>query len=76
MPSSLLLSLCTHTQRGHVHGPKCKCRTEHTNLTVETACDHRELLEVGKSAPFRRDSTGELALVGVAGVVAKVEILE
>ena len=46
----------------------------HTNRTVETACDHLEHLEVGKSAPFRRDPTGEL--VGVAGVFAKVEHLE
>ena len=45
-----------------------------TNRTVETTCDHLELLEVGKSAPFRRDSTGEL--VGVARTVAKVEHLE
>ena len=46
----------------------------HTNLTVETACDRPELLEVGKSAPFRRDSTGEL--VGVANISAKGEHLE
>ena len=47
---------------------------EHTNLTVETACDHLELLEIGKGAPLRRDSTGEL--VGVLIGVAKVEHLE
>ena len=47
---------------------------EHTNLTAETACDHLELLEIGKGAPLRRDSTGEL--VGVAVVFAKVEHLE
>ena len=46
----------------------------HTNRTVETTCDHLELLEVGQSAPFRRDPSGEL--VGVAKVVAKVEHLE
>ena len=46
----------------------------HTNRTVETTCGHLELLEVGKSAPFRRNSTGEL--VGVARTVAKVEHLE
>ena len=46
----------------------------HTNRTVEATCDHLELLEVGKSAPFRRDSTGEL--IGVVIVVAKVEHLE
>ena len=50
---------------------------EHTNLTAETACDHLELLEIGKGAPLRRDSTGEL--VGVAEHtthVAKAEHLE
>ena len=46
----------------------------HTTRTVETAFDHLELLEVGKSAPFRRDSTGKL--VGVAIVATKVEHLE
>ena len=46
----------------------------HTNRTVEITCDHRELLEVGKNAPFRRDSTSEL--VGVVRIVAKVEKLE
>ena len=47
----------------------------HTNRTVETTCDHLELLEVGKSAPFRRDSTGEI--VGFAEQrFAKVEHLE
>ena len=46
----------------------------HTNLTVETACDHLELLEVGKCTPFRRDSAGEL--VSVCMPVAKVEHLE
>ena len=46
----------------------------HTNRTVETTCDHVELLEVGKSAPFRRDPTGEL--VGVAIISAKGEHLE
>ena len=47
---------------------------EHTNLTVETACDHNELLEIGKGAPLRWDSTGEL--VGVEFAAAKVEHLE
>ena len=47
---------------------------EHTNLTVETACDHLELLEIGKGAPLRWDSTGEL--VSVADAAAKVEHLE
>ena len=28
-------------------------------LTFEAAFDHLELLEVGESAPFRRDSTSE-----------------
>ena len=46
----------------------------HTNRTVETTCDHRELLEVGKDTPLRRDSTDEL--VGVADAVAKDEHLE
>ena len=46
----------------------------HTNQTVEATCDHLELLEVGKSAPFRRDPPGEL--VGVADEVAKLEHLE
>ena len=46
----------------------------HTTLTVEIACDHFELLEVGKGAPFRRDSTGEP--VGVEAVFAKAENLE
>ena len=41
--------------------------TGHAILTVETTCDHLELLEVGKGAPLRRDSTGEL--VGVVAVV-------
>ena len=49
----------------------------HTNLTVETTCDHLELLGVCKSAPVRRDSTGELIGVGVVdAVVKKVEHLE
>ena len=43
-------------------------------LTVESAFDHLELLEVRQSAPFRRDSTSEL--VAVAVVVAKIEYLE
>ena len=43
-------------------------------LTVEAACDHLELLEIGKGAPLRRDSTGELVLVDVG--VAKAEHLE
>ena len=48
----------------------------HTNRTVETTCDHLELLEVGKSAPFRRDSTGELVGVQCYIIVAKDEHLE
>ena len=49
--------------------------TGHAILTVETTCDHLELLEVGKGAPLRRDSTGEL--VGVVAVVfAKSEHLD
>ena len=51
------------------------CMLGHTNRTVETTFDHLELLEVGKSAPFRRDSTGELVGV-VDDAVAKVEHLE
>ena len=47
---------------------------EHTNLTVETACDHLEPLEISKGAPLRRDSTSEL--VGVVDVFAKSEHLE
>ena len=43
-------------------------------LTVETTCDHLELLEVGKGAPLRRDATSEL--VGVSAGFAKVEHLE
>ena len=43
-------------------------------ITVEAAVGHVELLEVRKSAPFRRDSTGEL--VGVVAVFTKVEHLE
>ena len=31
-----------------------------TNLTVEAAVYHLELLEVRESAPFRRDSASEL----------------
>ena len=50
------------------------CRTEHTNLTVETAVVHHELLEVGKGAPLRWDSTGELVCVADAAV--KVEHFE
>ena len=43
----------------------------YTHLTVETACGHVELLEVGKGAPFRQDSTGELV-----AAFAKAENLE
>ena len=48
----------------------------HTNRTVETTCDHLELLEVGKGAPLRRDSAGELVGVAVVFVFAKIEHLE
>ena len=50
------------------------CMLGHTNRTVETTCAHLELLEVGKSAPVRRDSTGEL--VGVVFGFAKNEHFE
>ena len=43
-------------------------------LTVESACDHGELLEVRQSTPFRRNSTSEF--VGVSPVGAKIEYLE
>ena len=46
----------------------------HTNLTVESAIRHFELLEIGKGAPLRRESTSEL--VGVVHVIAKSEHLE
>ena len=48
--------------------------TDAERLTVESARDHLELLEVRQSAPFRRDFTSEL--VGVFPVVAKIEYLE
>ena len=47
----------------------------HTNLTVETAVSHHERLEVCKSAPLRRNATGELVGV-VVYVIAKVEYLK
>ena len=43
-------------------------------LTVKSAFEHLELLEVRQSAPFRRDATSEL--VGVSQAVAKIEYLE
>ena len=46
----------------------------HTNLTVESAIRHFEILEIGKSAPFRRDSTSKLVVVGIA--ITKIEHLE
>ena len=48
----------------------------YTNLTVETTCDHLELLEVDKGSPLRRDSTGELVGVAVVFVFAKTEHIE
>ena len=41
---------------------------------MEIACDHLELLEVGKGAQLRRDATSEL--VGVVVVIAKNEHFE
>ena len=49
-------------------------RTGSERLTVESACDHLELLEVRQSAPFRRDSTSEH--VGVSRALAKIKYLE
>ena len=43
-------------------------------LTVETACDHLERLEICEGAPFRRDAAREP--VGVVVAFAKVEHLE
>ena len=48
--------------------------TDAERLTVESARDYLERLEICQSAPFGRDSTSEL--VGVVAVFAKSEHLE
>ena len=59
----------------HINTKSEELRPDAEWLTVETTCEHLELLEVRECTPFRRDSAGELVRLEET-TAADVEHLE